>query len=145
MTFAWGPLYWNYIHTLSYTYPKKPNKLEIDMYYRAVYSYSDIIPCIRCRTHFKHILDNDELLRALQSRNTFVKYIWALHNNVNIKLRKHTVPFTVADAAYRRVLRNSKESNIFYIRDQLQSRTRIIIGLIVVICILLIYMWRRHF
>lgn len=144
MTFAWGPIYWNYIHTLSYKYPKKPNKLEIDMYYRAVYSYSDIIPCVRCRTHFKHLLDNDELLRALKSRNTFIKYMWTLHNNVNSKLLKRTIPFKTADAAYKRLLRNSKESNIFYIKTQLQSYKRIIV-LILLICVLLIFMYRRHF
>ncbi len=46
----------------------------------------EILPCEECRMHYYEDLDENKLLDALVSNETFFRYIYDLHNRVNKKL-----------------------------------------------------------
>ena len=101
-TNIWGPAMWMSIHVLSFNYPVKPTKEQMNDYATWLTSLGNILPCKYCRENFKenmttsgwswsNSLENET--KILKSRNTFSHFCWRLHNNVNRMLGKTSPPF----------------------------------------------------
>src|SRR5574343_1136900 len=85
----WGPIQWTFLHILSFNYPDNPtdtDKLNMKNY---LMSLGNVLPCEECRTHFfenagKEI-NGQTLDIALQSKRTFSRWMYDLHNLVNVQ------------------------------------------------------------
>ena len=81
--------YWNFIHWLTYNYPKSPsvdNKnqiLELTEEMRI-----SGLKCLECRLEFDNWLKENNINDSLNSRDKLFKYFFELHNKVNKKLGK---------------------------------------------------------
>jgi hypothetical protein len=88
----WGPITWTFLHLLSFNYEPK-NKNEIKNY---LYSLGKILPCDECRAHFNENIENkingQTLDDALNSKETFTKYMYDFHNLINTQTGKTTWP-----------------------------------------------------
>jgi hypothetical protein len=89
LTKIWGPSMWHCLHTISFNYPVYPTKEDKYNYMKFIKSLKNILPCGKCR---KNLTKNFEKLplymNHMESRETFSKYIYNLHEIVNKMLCK---------------------------------------------------------
>jgi len=80
----WGPPAWFFIESIIISFPKNPTIEEKKSYINFFYSLPNILPCQKCREHFKYFLKKYPLDNSiLKSRERFITWIVAAHNNVN--------------------------------------------------------------
>lgn len=89
LTTVWGPAQWHMLHTISFNYPVKPTLEEKKQYRDYVLLLQNVLPCGACRknlkTNFKHL---PLKMKDMESRDTFSRYIYNLHELVNKMLKK---------------------------------------------------------
>ena len=89
LTGVWGPPFWHTLHTISFNYPVKPTEEDKIHYRNYVLSLRNVLPCGACRknlkTNFKHL---PLTMKHMQSRDSFSRYIYSLHELVNRMLKK---------------------------------------------------------
>jgi len=101
-TTVWGPLIWTSLHIISFNYPVNPTQREKSHYKKWLLSYAHVLPCSYCRNNFKKNLAytkfNDDVFT---NRDTFSRFIYNLHNCVNIMLGKSVyLTFTEVRSTY---------------------------------------------
>ena len=89
LTTVWGPSVWHSLHTISFNYPVSPTVEQKKQYRNFVLSLQNVLPCGACRknlkTNFKHL---PLTMKVMESRDTFSRYIYNLHELVNKMLKK---------------------------------------------------------
>jgi len=89
LTSVWGPPMWHYLHTMSFNYPVQPTNSQKKRYRNFVLSLQYVLPCKYCRMNLtKNLVSLPLTLAQMESRNTFSRYIYALHELVNKMLNK---------------------------------------------------------
>lgn len=89
MTSIWGPTLWHSLHTISFNYPVQPTATQKKDYYHFFLSLENVLPCGKCRTNFKqNIIDVPFNMDVMESRYTFSKYVYDLHEHINKMLHK---------------------------------------------------------
>jgi|TARA_A100001035_G_scaffold78_1_gene61 hypothetical protein len=89
MTSIWGPPLWHSLHTISFNYPVQPTETQKKDYYKFFLSLENVLPCGKCRTNFKkNIIDVPFNMDVMESRYTFSKYVYDLHEHINKMLNK---------------------------------------------------------
>jgi hypothetical protein len=89
LTTVWGPGMWHYLHTMSFNYPAHPTAENKKHYRDFILSLVNVLPCGKCR---KNLVKNFKKLplkmEDMESRETFSKYVFNLHEVVNNMLGK---------------------------------------------------------
>ena len=89
LTSVWGPAIWHSLHIISFNYPVKPNNEEKNYYRNYVLSLQNVLPCGACRKNLKMNFKHLPLKMAdMESRDSFSRYIYDLHELVNKMLKK---------------------------------------------------------
>jgi hypothetical protein len=89
ITSIWGPPLWHVLHTVSFNYPIKPTKEQMEHYFNFYSNLENILPCKFCRDNLKNNLKNIPLtLKIMKSRNTLSKWVYELHETINKMLGK---------------------------------------------------------
>lgn len=106
LTSVWGSAYWHILHSQSFNYPANPekfnrkyNKENNTNNYKVQEHYATLIenlqhtlPCGSCRNNLKTNLKNLKWFKKknfyLKNRENFSKFIYDLHNEVNVMLGK---------------------------------------------------------
>ena len=89
LTAVWGPGMWHYLHTMSFNYPVRPTCDEKRHYRDFMLSLQYVLPCGKCRKNLRKNYTKLPLkYRDLESRATFSKYVYRLHELVNDMLHK---------------------------------------------------------
>jgi hypothetical protein len=88
-TTVWGPMIWNTLHIISFNYPISPNQDTKKHYYDYLMSLGKVLPCKACRDNYIGNLKSTKFgMDKLKDRDTFSRYIYTLHNTVNVMLGK---------------------------------------------------------
>lgn len=91
LTTVWGPCIWTFLHTVSFNYPVNPTNKEKKDYYRFILNLRHILPCGKCRKNLVNNMKKFPLtMKEMESRETFSKYIFNLHEVVNKMLNKNS-------------------------------------------------------
>lgn len=89
LTTVWGPSIWHFLHTMSFNYPVKPTEDDKKHYSEFIKSLQHILPCRHCR---ENIVKNFKVFPLkpchMESRATFSRYVYGLHETVNKMLGK---------------------------------------------------------
>lgn len=89
LTTVWGPSLWHFLHIMSFNYPVKPSNSEKKYYMNFILNLKNTLPCKYCRinleTNFKQM---PLTLKEMESRDTFSRYIFDLHELINKMLKK---------------------------------------------------------
>ena len=86
---VWGPATWFFMHTVSFNYPAKPTPQQRRQYFAWIKSMGNVLPCGKCRENFKDNLCAAGFgMEVMQSRDTFSRFVWRLHDEVNKLLHK---------------------------------------------------------
>ena len=85
----WGPSAWHFMHTMSFNYPVHPTIQDKKHYREYILNLVNVLPCGKCR---KNLRENFKKLPLrmihMESRNTFSRYVYDLHELVNHMLGK---------------------------------------------------------
>ena len=89
LTKVWGPSLWHTLHTISFNYPIHPLAADKKQYRNFILSLQHVLPCKHCRNNLKHNFEKLPLHPSLmESRETFSRYIYDLHEHINKMLGK---------------------------------------------------------
>jgi hypothetical protein len=89
LTSVWGPAMWHYLHTMSFNYPVEPTPENKKNYREFVLNLRNVLPCKYCRINLANNLKKKPLKMChMESRETFSRYIYELHETVNRMLNK---------------------------------------------------------
>ena len=91
LTTIWGPGIWHYLHTMSFNYPVHPTAADKQHYRDFVLELQYVLPCGKCRKNLVNNFKKHPLAMSnMQSRETFSRYIYDLHETINKMLNKHS-------------------------------------------------------
>jgi len=89
VTKIWGPAAWHFLHTISFNYPVKPTAEDKKQYRDFILNLKYTLPCKYCRINLKNNFKKKPLSMCfMDSRDTFSRYIYELHELVNKMLGK---------------------------------------------------------
>ena len=88
---VWGPHYWFFLHTISMSYPLRPNSITKKKYYEFKQNLPLFIPVESIAGEFSKLLDQYPVSPYLDSRDAFIRWVWFIHNKINEKLEKNKI------------------------------------------------------
>lgn len=89
LTSVWGPSAWHLLHIISFNYPINPTAQDKANYRDFVLSLQNVLPCGKCRANLKKNLAKLPLtLKCMESRDSFSRYMYSLHELINKMLGK---------------------------------------------------------
>jgi len=89
LTTVWGPSLWHYLHTMSFNYPVHPTAQDKKHYREFVQSLVHVLPCRYCRLNLvKNFKTLPLKYSDMESRDTFSRYVYKLHELINTMLGK---------------------------------------------------------
>ncbi len=84
----WGPKYWFFLHTIAMCYPNHPNAVTKKKYYEFIQNIPMFIPVENMANDFSKLLDEYPITPYLDDRESFIRWVWFIHNKINEKLEK---------------------------------------------------------
>lgn len=97
----WGPSAWETMHAVTFVYPiENPTDEEKRAMIRFFYTFADVLPCYRCRKHFKELLMTHRIEDNLENRDQLTRWLVARHNDVNRRLGKPIVSYNFVKSKY---------------------------------------------
>jgi hypothetical protein len=89
LTTVWGPSMWHFLHIMSFNYPINPSKEDKHHYRDFIINLQNVLPCKYCRQNLKtNMKANPLTMSDMESRDTFSRYIYKLHETINKLLGK---------------------------------------------------------
>lgn len=86
---VWGPAIWHYLHIMSFNYPINPTPEDKKHYRDFILNLQNVLPCKYCRMNLKKNLKSHPLtMKEMESRETFSRYVYELHETINKMLHK---------------------------------------------------------
>lgn len=96
----WGPHYWFVLHTIAHTYPMHPTETAKKKYYDLIQNLPIFIPVHEIGNTFSACLDEYPVTPYLDSRESFVKWMNFIHNQINKETGGEEIPIDVATTNY---------------------------------------------
>ena len=91
LTTVFGPPMWHFLHIMSFNYPVNPTQEDKNHYKDFIYSLRYVLPCKYCRINLTSNLKQKPLQMChMESRETFSRYIYELHELINKMLKKQS-------------------------------------------------------
>jgi hypothetical protein len=125
---VWGPHYWFFLHTISITYPHHPNAVTKKKYYEFIQNLPLFIPVESMSSEFSKLIDQYPITPYLDNRESFIRWIWFIHNKINQKLEKPEISLS---AFYTKYYESYKPNNVKLV-EYYKLREKLIYGSIVV-------------
>jgi hypothetical protein len=89
LTSVWGPIFWFFLHTMSFNYPTKPTADTKKYYKDFILSLKNILPCRHCRDNLSENFKKLPITtKDMKNRETFSRYVYNLHELINKMLNK---------------------------------------------------------
>jgi len=153
----WGPIQWTLMHLLSFNYNPK-DKQYIKAHFE---NLGNVLPCEECRQHYNEnisrSINGQTLEQSLESREKFTRFVYDLHNIVNVQTGKTTWPtFEEVVKMYEPLVSMntcsintcSEESTDVYCKVEFLKKNKmnaeikdIVIGVLVIILVLLMLLF----
>lgn len=117
----WGPHYWFFLHTIAMTYPIHPNAVTKKKYYEFVQNIPLFIPVEIMAGEFSKLLDQYPVQPYLDNRESFIRWMWFIHNKINKKIEKPQISLNDFYVKYYEEYKNVNEkmSEYYKIRGKL--------------------------
>jgi len=117
----WGPHYWFFLHTIAMSYPVHPNAVTKKKYYDFVQNIPLFIPVESMSGEFSKLLDQYPVQPYLDNKESFIRWMWFIHNKINKKLEKPQISLNDFYVNYYEEYKpiNEKMSEYYKIRGKL--------------------------
>jgi hypothetical protein len=86
---VWGPIFWDAMHIASLAYPVQPSEADKAGARAFFESLAVVIPCPICRVHYAEKIRESPI--NVDSKGELIYWVWDIHNQVNVMLKKPTV------------------------------------------------------
>lgn len=93
----WGPPGWRLLHLISVSDAPRRNSVAVAEWFELI---AYVLPCKFCRASYAQYIEEDPVPRK---PDELARWLWALHNKVNAKLRSQHLP-TAPDPSFDSVL-----------------------------------------
>lgn len=98
---VWGPHAWVFLHSVTLNYPDSPSDEEKQSMRTFFNSVKKVLPCDKCKIHFKDNLEKFPLTdKVLSSRDSLVMWLIDIHNAVNITTGKPEITYENVVSTY---------------------------------------------
>tara|TARA_Y100000816_G_C26102352_1_gene584622 strand:+ start:2663 stop:3097 length:435 start_codon:yes stop_codon:yes gene_type:complete len=84
----WGPHYWFVLFTIAMTYPIHPNDVIKKKYYEFFHNLPIFLPDTKISNDFSKMLDIYPISSYLDNRDSLIRWVHFIHNQINKKLDK---------------------------------------------------------
>ena len=91
---------WYILHIITYMYPNNPTLFSQKRITRFFNNFSMKISCNECRKHYIKYIENNPILNIPNNKNSYIKWLIDLHNDVNIRLNKQIITYEIANRMY---------------------------------------------
>jgi hypothetical protein len=108
----WGPHLWFSLHTISFTYPLKPTKSDMNDYKIFYESLQNVIPCNICKKNYIRHLKEHPIDPHLNNRKDLVYWVIDMHNMVNAETGKKILSYDNVLKKYELVHKRKINLNI---------------------------------
>ena len=118
---VWGPFYWFVLHTIVLTYPITPNETIKKKYYDFIQNIPLFLPISAIGNQFSGLLDKYPVQPYLDNKESFIRWMWFIHNKINKKLEKPQISLNEFYVKYYEEYKpmNEKMSEYYKIRGKL--------------------------
>ena len=93
---VWGPPGWKFMHYVSLGYPEKPSETDKQNYKAFYESLQYILPCHTCAQNYKENLKTMPIVKALETRDSLIRWVIDIHNKVNNETKKPILEYQEA-------------------------------------------------
>jgi hypothetical protein len=135
----WGPYYWFVLFTIALTYPIYPNDISKKKYYDFIQNLPLFIPVEKFGNSFNELLDKYPVTPYLDSRESFIRWVHFIHNQINVKNGKNIVSLEDAMTNYYSNYKPKKEIEFEFIK---KKRKFIYLFILLVLCIASWYLYK---
>jgi len=132
---VWGPHMWFFINTIAMTYPNRPNAITKKKYYDFMQNLPMFIPIEHMSGEFSKLLDEYPIQPYLDTKESFIRWIWFIHNKINEKLEK---PQITLNDFYKQYYEEYKPKNV-KLAEYYKMRSKIIYAVIILALIFVIF------
>ena len=132
---VWGPHFWFFLHTIAISYPNFPNSVIKKKYYDFIQNIPLFIPIESMSSNFSKILNKYPVQPYLDSRDSFIRWTWFIHNKINKQLEKPTISLSEFYTTY---YQEYKPKNIKW-REYYKTQSKVIYVVILIAIISHIY------
>ena len=137
---VWAPHYWFVLQTLAVTYPLHPTTVSKKKYYDFIQNIPLFMPDPELGNEFSKMLDKYPVTPYLDSRESFIKWVYFIYNRINIKMGKDEIPLTNALNDYYSLYKPKE----IILREEIKYREKLIyFGILVVSIGGIIYLYRK--
>lgn len=137
---VWGPHYWFVLHTISLTYPLKPNETVKKKYYDFIENLPIFIPIENIGNYFSELLDKYPVTPYLDSRESFIKWVYFIHNEINKNLGYEELTLSESLEKYYKHYENCDKK--FKINNN-QREQYVYFGILLLLIIITINVYRK--
>jgi len=134
---TWGPHYWFFLMTIAMTYPMYPNDVIKRKYYDFIQNLPIFIPSTEIGNKFSEILDKYPVTPYLTNRDSFIRWVYFIHNRINYMTGKEEISY---DAAIEKYLAEYKPKQIS-LSDKFKIQKKYILLGFLMICFFFILYW----
>ncbi len=89
----WSRPLWIFLYTILSMYPDNPSQETQQYLYNFLIALQAIMPCNTCAEHFLAHLSSPNFKEALTSKYNFSKWIFHVHNDINLRTGKPTLSY----------------------------------------------------
>ena len=113
---VWGPHYWFFLHTIAMTYPNHPNAVTKKKYYEFIQTLPLFIPLEQMSSDFEKLLNNYPVQPYQDNRESFIRWVWFIHNKINKKIEKEPISLSDFSIKYYNEYKSTGEKYADYYR-----------------------------
>ena len=111
----WGPHGWIFLHSVTMNYPKNPTNIDKQVYASFFKSLQKVLPCEKCCVHYSQNIQESPIEPALESRDSLVRWLIKIHNEVNQDLGKPLYTYEQVIEEYKYKIRNiDRDETLLY-------------------------------
>ena len=128
---VWGPHYWFFLLTTALSYPHSPTNITKKKYYNLIRDFHLFIPDTKIGKEFDELIMLYPVSPYLDNRNSFVRWVNFIHNQINKKLKKNEM--SLKDALHKYYSQYIPDKEPFMSRDKIVFCTFISLFIVIVI------------
>ena len=137
---VWGPHMWFFLHTTAMTYPVRTNAITKKKYYEFIQNLPLFIPIEHMSSQFTKLLDEYPIQPYLDTKESFIRWVWFIHNKINEKLEK---PKITLNEFYQKYYEEYKPKNV-KLSEYYKIRSKVIyFAIILAIVSVIVYLYKK--
>lgn len=127
-TKKWGPPAWEFLHAITFNYPIKPTPNDKQRIKNLFYILGDNYPCAYCRDSYKIFIEEIKIDKFYDSRYGVVLWLYLIHDLVNKKLGKKSIPFKEVVSKYEKqragASKHTKDKHLYVVNCFLNETSK---------------------